>query len=43
VNIRKITAMTMFVSFILLVLTSVILYIVPHGRVAYWQTGIFGD
>ncbi len=28
--------MTMFISFILLVLTSVILYIVPQGRVAYW-------
>jgi hypothetical protein len=26
----------MFISFILLVLTSIILYIVPHGRVAYW-------
>ena len=36
VNMRKITSMTMFVSFILLVLTSIILYIVPHGRVAYW-------
>lgn len=35
-NIRKITSMTMFVSFILLVLTSVILYIVPQGRIAYW-------
>ncbi len=35
-NIRKITSMTMFISFILLVLTSVILYIVPQGRVAYW-------
>ncbi len=35
-NIRKITSMTMFTSFIILVLTSVILYIVPHGRVAYW-------
>lgn len=35
-NIRKITSMTMFVSFILLVVTSIILYIVPHGRVAYW-------
>lgn len=35
-NIRKITSMTMFISFILLVLTSIILYIVPHGRVAYW-------
>jgi len=28
--------MTMFISFILLVLTSVILYIVPQGRIAYW-------
>lgn len=35
-KIRKITSMTMFISFILLVLTSIILYIVPHGRVAYW-------
>ncbi len=35
-NIRKITSMTMFISFILLVLTSVILYIVPQGRIAYW-------
>lgn len=33
---RKITSMTMFISFLALVLTSVILYIVPHGRVAYW-------
>ena len=36
-NIRKVTSMTMFVSFVLLVLTSIILYIVPHGRVAYWS------
>ena len=35
-NIRKITSLTMLISFVLLVLTSVILYIVPHGRVAYW-------
>jgi hypothetical protein len=35
-NLRKITSLTMLISFILLVLTSVILYIVPHGRVAYW-------
>ena len=35
-NLRKITSMTMLISFVLLVLTSVILYIVPHGRVAYW-------
>ncbi len=35
-NIRKITSMTMFISFILLVLTSIILYIVPQGRISYW-------
>lgn len=35
-NIRKITSMTMLLSFVLMVLTSVILYIVPQGRVAYW-------
>lgn len=36
-NIRKVTSMTMLVSFFFLVLTSIILYIVPHGRVAYWS------
>lgn len=35
-NIRKVTSMTMLISFVFLVLTSVILYIVPQGRVAYW-------
>ncbi len=35
-NIRKITSMTMFISFLLEGITSIILFIVPHGRVAYW-------
>jgi hypothetical protein len=35
-NMRKITSMTMFLSFLMLVLNSIVLYIVPHGRVAYW-------
>ncbi len=35
-NMRKITSLTMLISFVLLVLTSIILYIVPQGRVAYW-------
>jgi hypothetical protein len=35
-NGRKITSLTMLISFVFLVLTSIILYIVPHGRVAYW-------
>ena len=36
-NMRKITSLTALLSFILLVLTGIILYIVPHGRVAYWS------
>jgi hypothetical protein len=35
-NMRKITSMTMLVSLVLLVLNSIILYVVPEGRVAYW-------
>lgn len=34
---RKITSLTLLVSFIPLVLTSIILFIVPEGRVAYWS------
>ena len=36
-NIRKITSLTALLSFALLMVTSVILYIVPAGRVAYWS------
>lgn len=36
-SIRKITSLTLLISFILLMLTSVILFIVPEGRVAYWS------
>jgi len=35
-NMRKITSMTMLVSLVLLFLNSIILYVVPEGRVAYW-------
>lgn len=35
-NIRKATSLTAALSFVLMVLTSIVLYIVPHGRVAYW-------
>lgn len=35
-NMRKITSLTALVSFVLLMLTSIVLYIVPSGRVAYW-------
>ncbi len=33
---RPFTSLCSLVSFILLLLTAIILYIVPHGRVAYW-------
>jgi len=36
VKIRKIASLTAALSFLLMVLTSIVLYIVPHGRVAYW-------
>ena len=35
-KIRKITSLTATVAFLLMLLTSIILYIVPQGRVAYW-------
>jgi hypothetical protein len=35
-NLRKITSLTAMLAFVLMLLTSVILYIVPQGRVAYW-------
>ncbi|PLX97372.1 MAG: hypothetical protein C0622_13275 [Desulfuromonas sp.] len=34
---RKITSLTALISFVLLMMTSIILYIVPAGRVAYWS------
>ncbi|WP_035275795.1 DUF4405 domain-containing protein [Desulfogranum japonicum] len=36
-SLRKITSLTMLLSFLVLTLTSVILYIEPEGRVAYWS------
>ena len=36
-NIRKIISLTMLISFVLCILTSVILYIIPHGRIAFWS------
>ncbi len=34
-KLRKITSLTALLSFVFLTLTSLILFIVPHGRVAY--------
>jgi len=36
VKIRQITSLTAFTSFVLMLITSLILYISPQGRVAYW-------
>jgi len=36
ISFRKIISLTLLISLALSILTSVILYIVPHGRVAYW-------
>lgn len=36
-NMRKITSLTALLSFALLMVTSIILYIIPSGRVAYWS------
>ncbi len=35
-TIKKITSLTMLLTFVLMILTAIILYIVPPGRVAYW-------
>lgn len=35
-NLRRITSLTAFLSFLLMLVTSIILYIMPQGRVAYW-------
>ena len=38
---RKITSLTGLLSFLTILITSTILYIVPHGRVAYWTNWQF--
>ena len=40
-TIRKITSLTAGINLVLLVLTSVVLYITPMGRVAYWANWKF--
>lgn len=35
-TLRKITSLTALLSFLFMILTSIVLYIVPEGRVAYW-------
>ncbi|MFC1816530.1 DUF4405 domain-containing protein [Thermodesulfobacteriota bacterium] len=40
-NMRKITALTALISFLVLVVNSIVLYIVPHGRVSRWANWRF--
>lgn len=35
-KIIRITSLTALSTFVLLVLTGLVLYIAPHGRIAYW-------
>ncbi|MFO7971728.1 MAG: DUF4405 domain-containing protein [Desulfobacterales bacterium] len=35
-KLKKITSLTALISLLLLILNSIVLYIVPQGRVAYW-------
>ena len=35
-NLRKVTSLTALLAAVFIILTSIILYIVPQGRVAYW-------
>lgn len=35
-NMRKITSMTLFISGICVLFNSIVLYVVPEGRVSYW-------
>lgn len=35
-NLRKVTSLTALLAAVFIILTSIILYVVPQGRVAYW-------
>jgi hypothetical protein len=36
-NMRKMTSLTALLSFVVMLVTSIILYLVPQGRIAYWS------
>jgi transposase-like protein len=36
-NLRRIASLTLLLSFVLCILTSIVLFIMPHGRVAFWS------
>ena len=35
-KLKRITSLTIMLAFLVMVLTGIVLYIVPQGRVAYW-------
>ncbi|WP_300672563.1 DUF4405 domain-containing protein [Desulfoluna sp.] len=35
-KLKKITSLTALFSFVVLTISSIVLYVMPHGRVAYW-------
>jgi hypothetical protein len=41
-NVRRVVSLTILMSFLLILATSVILYTVPQGRVAYWTNWRLG-
>lgn len=40
-NLRRVTSLTALLCFLVVLLTSFVLYICPHGRVAYWADWTF--
>ena len=36
-RLRRVASLTAFLSFIALLFTIIVLYITPHGRIAYWS------
>jgi hypothetical protein len=37
-SLRRIVSLTLFLAIAMMLTTAIILYIVPHGRVAYWAS-----
>ena len=40
-NYRKTVSIFLFLSFLILIISGIVLYIMPHGRVAYWTNWRF--
>jgi hypothetical protein len=40
---RRVTALTAFLTFSVMLISSIVLYIAPQGRIAYWANWTLGD